>query len=180
MVFLWFAVFWTRDFYWTMPCLLSIGSTGTNFNGISIKIQWSSFEQINLEMSANYGSFCLVLHELRYCNSTKNKHKTKLSSFISALIHVAHRIYTLQWRHNEPDGVSNQGRLDCLLNRLLRRRSKKKPKLRVTGLCEGKPPVTGGFPSTKGQQRRKCWRHHAPELLYISCIFPMQARILAK
>ena len=27
---------------------------------------------------------------------------------------------TLQWRHNENDGVSNHRRLDCLLNRLLR------------------------------------------------------------
>ena len=33
-----------------------------------------------------------------------------------------------------------------LLNQLFNRRSKKTPKLRVTGLCEGNPPVTGGFP----------------------------------
>ena len=33
-----------------------------------------------------------------------------------------------------------------LLNRLFRRRSKKEPKLRVTGLCEGNSPVTGEFP----------------------------------
>ena len=44
---------------------------------------------------------------------------------------------TLQWRNNERDGVSNNRRLDCLLNRLFRRRSKKTSKLRVTGLCEG-------------------------------------------
>ena len=34
------------------------------------------------------------------------------------------------------DGVSNQRRLHCLLNRLSSRRSKKTSKLRVTGLCE--------------------------------------------
>ena len=45
---------------------------------------------------------------------------------------------TLKWRHNERDGVSNHRRLDCLLNRLFRRR----PKLCVTGLCE---VVTGEF-----------------------------------
>ena len=28
----------------------------------------------------------------------------------------------LQWRHNECDGMSNHRRLDCLLNRLFRRR----------------------------------------------------------
>ena len=45
------------------------------------------------------------------------------------------RVRPLQWRHNERDGVSNRRRLDCLLNRLFRRRSKKTSKLRVTGLC---------------------------------------------
>ena len=43
----------------------------------------------------------------------------------------------LQWRHNEPDWVSNHQPHDCLLNRLFRLRSKKTSKLRVTGLCEG-------------------------------------------
>ena len=49
---------------------------------------------------------------------------------------------SLQWHHNERDGVSNHEGLDCLLNRLFRRRSEKTPKLRVTGLCEGNPPVS--------------------------------------
>ena len=44
---------------------------------------------------------------------------------------------TFQLLHNEYDGVSNHRRIDCLLNRLFRRRSKKTSKLRVTGLCEG-------------------------------------------
>ena len=39
--------------------------------------------------------------------------------------------------HNEHDDVSNYRHLDCLLNCLFRRRSKKTSKLRVTGLCEG-------------------------------------------
>ena len=54
---------------------------------------------------------------------------------------------TLQWRNYEHDGVSNHKRLDCLLNRLFRRRSKKTSKLRVSGLCEGKSPVTCEFPA---------------------------------
>ena len=33
--------------------------------------------------------------------------------------------WSLQWRYNECDCVTNQGRLDCLRNRLLRSRSKK-------------------------------------------------------
>ena len=48
----------------------------------------------------------------------------------------------VEWRHNERDGISNHRRLDCLLNRLFRRRSKETSvKLRVTGLCEGNSPV---------------------------------------
>ena len=54
--------------------------------------------------------------------------------------------FSLRWRYNERDGVWNHQRFDCLLNRLFRRRSKKTPKLRVTDLCQGNPPVTDGFP----------------------------------
>ena len=50
------------------------------------------------------------------------------------------RLITL--RHNERDGLTNHRRLHRLLNCLLRCRSKKTSKLRVTGLCEGNPPVT--------------------------------------
>ena len=60
-----------------------------------------------------------------------------------------------QWRHIERDGVSNERHLDCLLNHLFRRRSKRTPKLRVTGLCEGNPPVTSGFPHKRPVTRIK-------------------------
>ena len=46
-----------------------------------------------------------------------------------------------QWHHIERDGITNHRRLDCLLNRLFRRRSKKTSKLCVTGPCKGNPPV---------------------------------------
>ena len=51
----------------------------------------------------------------------------------------------LQLRHHERDGASNHRRLDCLLNSLFSRRSKKTSKLRVTGLCAGNSPVNGEF-----------------------------------
>ena len=51
-------------------------------------------------------------------------------------------VVSLQWCHNEPDGVPNHRCLDCLLNRFLGRWIKKTSKLRVTGLCEGNPPMT--------------------------------------
>ena len=56
---------------------------------------------------------------------------------------IAMKLYSLQWRHNGRDGVSNHQVRDYLLNRFLKRRSKKTSKLRVTGLCAGNSPVTG-------------------------------------
>ena len=58
------------------------------------------------------------------------------------------------WRHNEYDGVSNHQRLYWLPHRLFKRRSKKTAKLRVTGLCEEKSPVTGEFPSQRPVTRK--------------------------
>ena len=51
------------------------------------------------------------------------------------------------WRHNERDGVSSHLRLDCLLNRLFKRRWKKSSKFRVTDLCARISPVTGEMAS---------------------------------
>ena len=53
---------------------------------------------------------------------------------ISIMIDV---LMTLRWRHNKRHGVSNHLCLDCLPNRLLRRRSKKTSKLRVAGFVRG-------------------------------------------
>ena len=71
---------------------------------------------------------------------------------------------TLQCRHNERDGVSNHRRLLCWLNRLFWLRSKKTSKVRVTGLCEGKPPVT-----SNAENVSIWWRHHdIPRIIHIS------------
>ena len=61
---------------------------------------------------------------------------------------------TLLWRHNDHGGVSNHQPHSCLLNRLFRRRSKKTPKLRVTGLCAGNLPGPVNSPH-KGPVTRK-------------------------
>ena len=71
----------------------------------------------------------------------------------------------LQWRHNERDGVSNHHPLDCLLNRLLVRRSKKTSRLRVTGLCAGNSPGTSNTENVS-----IWWRHHAPRIS--DCLLP--------
>ena len=70
---------------------------------------------------------------------------------------------SLQWRHNEPNDVSNHQPHDCLLKRLFRRRSKKTSKLRVMGLCAGNSPVTGEFPTQMASNAENVsiwWRHH--------------------
>ena len=75
---------------------------------------------------------------------------------------------SLEWPHNERDGVSNHQPHDCLPNRLFRRRSKKAPKLRVTGLCEGNSPVTEEFPAQRasnGKNDSFWWRHHVSSWL---------------
>ena len=60
----------------------------------------------------------------------------------------------LQWRHNDHESVSNHQPRGCLLNRLFGRRSKKTPKLRVTGLCAGNSPGPVNSPH-KGPVTRK-------------------------
>ena len=51
---------------------------------------------------------------------------------------------------------------DCLLNRLVRRRSKTTSKLHVTGLCEGNSQVAGEFPVQRASiaENASIWWHH--------------------
>ena len=67
-------------------------------------------------------------------------------SLVTARLVITTTYQLLQWRHNDHAGFSNHRHFDCLLNRWFRRRSKKTSKLRVTGLCEGNPPVTSPKP----------------------------------
>ena len=71
-----------------------------------------------------------------YCWTSANM----FAYFMSCIVHAS-TCCALQRRHNELDGVSNHQRLDCLLNRLFRNRSKKTSKLCVTSLFEENPPV---------------------------------------
>ena len=77
--------------------------------------------------------------------------------------------WTLRWRHNGRDSVSNHQPHDCLLNRLFRRRSKKTSKLRVTGLCAGNSPGTGEFPAQMASNAENVsiwWRHHGRWIIF--------------
>ena len=72
-----------------------------------------------------------------------HRHNTSTYTIASGIKH------TLQWRHNERDGVSNHQRHHCLLTRLFRHRSKIPSKLGVTGLCVGNLPVNREFPAQR-------------------------------
>ena len=81
---------------------------------------------------------------------------------------LAARFYqwSLHWRHNGRDGVSNHQLHYCWLNPLFRRKSKKTSKLRVIGLCEGNSPGTGEFPVQMASYAENVsiwWRHHVIE-----------------
>ena len=81
------------------------------------------------------------------------------------------RCGTLEWRHNERDRISNYRDLECLLYRSSRRWSKKTSKLSITGLCDGNPPVTGGFPSQRARNAEIVsvwWRVHDVALVAIT------------
>ena len=76
------------------------------------------------------------------------------------LVNVDHA--PLQWRHNGRDSVSNHQPHECLLNRLIRCRSKKTSKLRTTGLCAGNSPGTNEFPAQMASYAENVsiwWRH---------------------
>ena len=98
----------------------------------------------------------IVVH-LQYCRKFVT---FSLSLYIDRVIEAD---VTLRWRHDERDGVSNNQPLDCLLNRLFRRRSKKTSKIRVTGLCADNSPVNGEFPAQRASNAENVsiwWRHH--------------------
>ena len=78
----------------------------------------------------------------------------------------------LQWRHNGRDSFSNHQPHECLLDRLIRCRSKKTSKLRVTGLCARNSPETNEFPAQRASNAETVsiwWRHHY--LVGMSCIY---------
>ena len=75
---------------------------------------------------------------------------------------------SLQWRHNQRDGVSNRQPHDCLFNRLFKCKWKKTPKLHVTGLCENSP-VTDKFPTrrTSNAEKVSIWLLHHGDVTVI-------------
>ena len=96
--------------------------------------QWTVHSIPQDILGQNQGYQPILLHVLVY-------DKAVLEHSLGSLA-----IYSLRWRHNERDSVSNHQPRDCLLNGLFRRRSKKTSKLRVTGLCAGNSPGSVNSP----------------------------------
>ena len=119
--------------------------------------------------------FCIWLSNWQQVNihSDKDLVPDMPQSFIWINAGFFSRMHTLQWRHNEHNGVSNRQPRDCLLNRLFRRRSKKTSKLRVTGLCAENTPVTGEFNVQMTSNVKNVsiwWRHREWEVLLIKTV----------
>ena len=81
-------------------------------------------------------------------------------------------IQSLQWRHNERDSVSNHQPRECLLSRLIIRRSKKASKLSVTGEFRAQR-------ASNAENVSIWWRHQVIYLLITSsrmCALPSRVR----
>ena len=155
---------------WTNVGILLIRPLGTNFSEILIGIQTFSFKKMYLKMSsAKWRPFCLGLSVL---NHHRRLFGTDPVGIIVWVKYGVDPIWSLQWRHNEHDGISNRQPHDFLLNRVFKRRSKETSKLRVTGLCEGcegKSSETGEFPTQRANYAENVsiwWRHHESGITY--------------
>ena len=89
---------------------------------------------------------------------------------------------SLQWRHNDHDGVSNHQPRECLLNCLFRGRSKKTSKSRAIGLCAGNSPVTDEFPTQRASNAENVsiwWRNHIMTSLRVLPLLVLEAEYSA-
>ena len=143
-----------------MHKLCSISFSGQSNNIKYFDISHSSIKQANWRqidiLEQNYAGFIINALEISHSYTTPPNWHNYLSS--QQRINLA-----LQWRHNGRDSVSNHQPQNCLLNNFFRRRSKKTPKLRVTGLCLGNSPGTGEFNAQMASNAEHVsiwWRHH--------------------
>ena len=124
------------------------------YNGDFIKCKhllhyWSSVRKIHqsqpvYSFSQNVNNAAIWCFFDVCLNKVLNKQQWSQTAWLSC------GLGSLQWRHNERDGVSSHRRLHCLLNCGFRRISKKTSTLHATGLCAENLPVTGEFPAQKG------------------------------
>ena len=137
----------------------------------SLHIQWNHSDVIKLWLPWVGAMFAYLLSSAAQ-SEVLNKHTGACTIKEKPLLF--RKTYTLRWRHNGHDSVSNHQPHDCLLNRLFRRRSEKTSKLRVTGPCAGKSPGTGEFPAQMANNAENVsiwWRHHEIMQTARKCLF---------
>ena len=134
---------------WLIYSVKDANTTTNTVTNCYHKSQYISIEEI--------GSLREYTHVITYIFMVINMLHKKMSSG------SYNEFWTLKWRNNGRDGVSNHQLHDCLLSRLFRHRPKKTSKLHVTGLCEGNSLVTGEFPIQMASDAENVsiwWRHH--------------------
>ena len=112
----------------------------------------------------------IPFHGLATVQPCLSEHCSNVISGVDVARHCS-----LQCRHNGCDSISDHQPYDWFLNRLIIRRSKKTPKLRVTGLCAGNSPVTGEFPAQMASNAENVsiwWRHHVEAKRCVRCHCP--------
>ena len=106
----------------------------------------------------------IIIGSSHYLNQWWPTSKMKRPYYLMIECDIHHRpLYTLQWLHNERNGISNYQPLNCLLNRLFKAQIKQTSKPHVTGLCEGNSQVTGEFPAQKASNAENVsiwWHDH--------------------
>ena len=135
----WLQADWTDGVFYTTKVALQMGFPDVSF--LQMKTTWLILWYSLREKLDN--GFVPLLRNSHLTSLLISHHRhapTRSSGELFADVFIS-----LQWHHNKHDGVSNHRRLDYLLNRLCRRRSKKTSKLRITGLCVGNSPVTVAF-----------------------------------
>ena len=134
--------------------------THTNTQGENIITSRSRMISINL-----------ILESLILCHAVTGNAYWNKSALWTEMYYNS-----LQWLHNEHDGVSNHQPHDCLLNCSFKHRSKKTSKLRVTGHCVGNSPVTGEFPAQMASNAELVsiwWRHHVIRSCSLALLYPV-------
>ena len=144
----------------TLACEPTAVVSGHVQNFVEMWFQWKEIQKTWVFFA--YTSRNFAVPKPLFIQATRNSsinspHRNYMETISTVLRSVQRRRRTddpLQWRHNERNGVSNYRRLDCLRNRLFRRRPMKTSELRVTVLCEVNSQVTDGLPAQSQQEMK--------------------------
>ena len=117
----------------------------------------------------NKAAYLVAQYSELFRRKIKNKHISRSSlSFVDTEMTRIIKILPsepLRWRHNGCDSVSNH--LSIAYSTVYSDADQRK--LRVTGLCVGESPGTGGFPAQMASNAENVsiwWRHHAERTHY--------------